>query len=185
MIALLHAQTGLSVQRASSPAQFQNWRSGYLAPAALGVDRFLGMLGALNVWPAQMRVVALVGTALTIDVVQPDGQHLGGLIAPGPSLMQASLHRSTADLPLGGGQYAALAHATRDAIYSGSVAAAAALIQRVVATYTNSQLILSGGAAQMLLPALNERPQWPRLDLQPDLVLRGLWRYAEAEQATG
>ena len=39
-----------------------------------------------------------VGTALTIDVVDCDGLHRGGLIAPGPTLMLQSLLRDTAGI---------------------------------------------------------------------------------------
>ena len=40
------------------------------------------------------------GTAFTADVVNGEGEHLGGLIAPGLSLMARSLTQGTAHLNL-------------------------------------------------------------------------------------
>ncbi len=76
-------------------------------------------------------VVAGAGTALTLDVLAADGQHLGGLIAPGPQLMQQSLLEATARVrPQRPGEILELADNTADAVASGCWQAAAALIER-------------------------------------------------------
>jgi hypothetical protein len=68
-------------------------RLAYPDPAQLGVDRWLAMLGALDHGgEGDPAVVALAGTALTLDAIDRDGRHLGGLIAPGLRLQ----HRGTA-----------------------------------------------------------------------------------------
>lgn len=60
----------------------------------LGVDRWLTVIAAWNKYHAPV-CVAGCGTAVTIDVVDGDGQHLGGLILPGLRLMQDTLITGT------------------------------------------------------------------------------------------
>lgn len=67
---------------------------------SIGVDRLLAALAAFSRVPAETSAVAIsVGTAMTIDFVEPDGTHVGGVILPGPELMARSLHEYTAKLP--------------------------------------------------------------------------------------
>ena len=42
------------------------------------------------------------GSAVTIDVIQGDGQHLGGVIAPGFDLMRSAVGGGTAGVPVAG-----------------------------------------------------------------------------------
>ena len=62
-------------------------RIAYPNPQHLGVDRFLAMLAALEAGPV---LVVGVGTALTCDLLDGDGQHRGGRIAPSPMLMRVA-----------------------------------------------------------------------------------------------
>ncbi|WP_049724097.1 type III pantothenate kinase [Gilvimarinus polysaccharolyticus] len=64
--------------------------SGYQEPATLGVDRWLGLLGARQLCAGPVLLVD-AGTALTVDLLASDGRHLGGYIAPGLALMRQSL----------------------------------------------------------------------------------------------
>ena len=58
-------------------------RIAYPDPARLGVDRWLAMLAARRLSLAQPVIIAMAGTALTLDVVDAHGRHLGGFIPPG------------------------------------------------------------------------------------------------------
>ena len=104
-----------------------------------------------------------------------DGQHLGGLIAPGPQLMQQSLLDATARVrPDRPGDILELADNTADAVVSGCWQAAAALIERFAARMaprlgTTPALILGGGDAARLASLLSIPAQ-----LSQDSVLRGL-----------
>ena len=71
--------------------------NGYRDPSQLGVDRWLAMRAALTRQPGPWCVVD-AGTATTIDLVAAGGQHLGGVIIPGPTLMGSALRRETGDL---------------------------------------------------------------------------------------
>jgi len=71
----------------------------YLTPSQLGSDRWAGMIGARADYPGEALLIATLGTATTLDAVDADGHFVGGLIAPGWTLMMRSLGEHTAQLP--------------------------------------------------------------------------------------
>lgn len=150
-------------------------RIAYADPARLGVDRFLALLGAEAEGPGPAVVVG-VGTALTIDAVDGTGLHLGGRIAPSPTLMREALQQRVAQLPASGGSYTEFAVDTDDALASGCEGAALGLIERSLAEAARRlggmpRLLLHGGGAAALQAHL------PQARMRPDLVLSGLARW--------
>lgn len=145
-------------------------RNAYQQPEKLGLDRWLALLAAHRYYPGPCCIVD-AGTAITLDVLNADGQHLGGLICPGLLLMKKSLSANTAalvfndqTLPLG------LADNTAAAIDSGSRFAALGMIETVLGKLDKAcQLILTGGDALSLSQHL---PQAHIVDV--DLVFKGL-----------
>jgi len=146
----------------------------YDHPEQLGVDRWLAALGGYHLVGGAVCVVD-AGTALTVDVVDAAGMHLGGSISPGVSLMIKSLTHNTARLrldklePAGG-----IATNTAAAISTGCIDAVAGGIERMkqrVTTELNCEprWLITGGEAQILM-------QTCAIDFEPvpDLVLRGL-----------
>jgi type III pantothenate kinase len=158
-------------------------RIAYAEPARLGVDRFLALvaahrLGQADTVPAPALIVD-AGTAVTYDLLQADGRHLGGLILPGVRLMRDSLLAGT-QIPRYEPAEADLAWAadTGEAIAAASIQAPAALTERLqrrlhADTGTPPRLILTGGDAERLAAAI-EHPPEALPALVPDLVLRGL-----------
>lgn len=71
----------------------------YTAPSQLGSDRWAGMIGARAAFPGEPLLIATFGTATTLEALNADGVFVGGLIAPGWSLMMRSLGEHTAQLP--------------------------------------------------------------------------------------
>ena len=157
-------------------------RNAYGEPQRLGVDRFLAMLAAHAAGYAPC-VLAGAGTALTLDALTVDGQHLGGLIAPGVQLMQRSLGVATVHARTEqAGDIVDVARNTADAVTSGCWHAAAALIERFVermgpALGGAPTLLLGGGDAARLLPLLRLPAH-----VMPDGVLHGLARWAMANE---
>lgn len=154
----------------SQPA-FGGVRIAYAQPQRLGVDRFLALLAARSRGGAAL--VCGVGTALTIDLVDAEGRHHGGRIAPSPTLMRESLHARAPQLPVAGGVYADFADNTVDALVSGCDGAAVALIEAALRDATQRlgaapELLLHGGGAQAL------REHLPSAAWAPSLVLEGL-----------
>ena len=148
-------------------------RIAYEDPAHLGVDRFLAMLGQCGEGPA---LVVGVGTALTIDLLDAEGHHHGGRIAPSPRLMREALHARAAQLPVEGGRYVEFADDTDHALASGCEGAALALIERSLHAAESTlgvspALCLHGGGGEAL------RDRLPAHRWLPDAVLRGLARW--------
>jgi type III pantothenate kinase len=73
-------------------------RNGYPDPWRLGVDRWVGLIGAHHEHPGKDLCLVGLGTAMTIDLLAADGRHLGGCIVPGPRLMIESLLDHTAGI---------------------------------------------------------------------------------------
>ncbi|MFY9328797.1 MAG: type III pantothenate kinase [Georgfuchsia sp.] len=126
--------------------------NGYDTPASFGADRWAALIGAhaLHSGPA---LVVLAGTATTIDVLDADGRHQGGLILPGINLMASLLATGTAGLPQACGDYRLLPCNTHDAIISGAIQATLGAIERMfraIPSGTNTVCLLSGGAAEAL-----------------------------------
>ena len=153
-------------------------QNGYREPQHLGIDRFLAML-AMHVKSPRAQVVVSCGTALTLDALDEDGQHHGGLILASPDLMRNSLRSATARLAGPSGKLVEIATSTGDAIQSGALLAAVALIERF-RRHTAAKLgaipaiVLSGGGSAELSSWL------PDSERHADLVLHGLARWAEA-----
>ncbi|WP_426118008.1 pantothenate kinase [Pseudomonas sp. DSP3-2-2] len=69
-------------------------QNGYDDYQLLGLDRWLALVGAYQIAGKACLVLDL-GTAVTSDFVTADGQHLGGFICPGMTLMRSQLKSHT------------------------------------------------------------------------------------------
>ena len=148
-------------------------RIAYGNPRHLGVDRFLALLSALENGEV---LLAGIGTALTIDLLDGDGLHRGGRIAPSPMLMREALHARAAVLAETGGEYAEFADDTAPALASGCDGAAIGLVERSMDAARAllgeaPALRLHGGGATALRDLL------PPHGFEPGIVLRGLARW--------
>lgn len=143
----------------------------YDEPAQLGADRWAALIGARYLQGGPCLVV-MAGTATTVDLLTADGVFLGGLILPGVTLMQQSLARGTAQLPLADGRFTPQPRRTVDAIHSGCIQAQAGAICRMfrqIEAEPGAICLLGGGAADSFAHLL-EIPL-RRID---NLVLAGL-----------
>lgn len=150
-------------------------RNGYAEPHTLGIDRWAAMVAAYAECRSAV-CVADCGTAITLDLVDADGLHRGGLILAGIDLMRAALQGNTANLRAADTTHSLqlLATGTGDAIASGSVYAAAAAIEQIgkqmlAQCKQEPRLLLTGGDALRVLPLLGIACKH-----DPGLVLKGL-----------
>lgn len=158
---------------------FAGVRIAYARPERLGVDRFLALLAAHARGGAWL--VVGVGTALTLDLIDAGGRHVGGRIAPSPILMREMLQARAAQLPAVGGDYVEFADDTADALASGCEGAALALVERSLQQARRRLdetpgLLLHGGGADAL------RARFPDAQLASALVLEGLALWARVER---
>ncbi|KND54705.1 Pantothenate kinase type III, CoaX-like protein [Candidatus Paraburkholderia kirkii] len=142
--------------------------NGYAEPSRLGSDRWCGMIGARAAYPGEHLLVATFGTATTLEALRGDGVFTGGLIAPGWSLMMASLGSYTAQLPTLDAVSARealsqtrgrFATDTATALSAGCLLAQASLIERAwhdlkADWQADVRLVLGGGAAHEIAGAL-------------------------------
>lgn len=178
IVALLGA-SGLPIERVRTRATCLGLRIAYPEPARLGVDRFLALLAASARSDGPWLLVS-AGSALTVDLLQADGVHVGGLIAPMPAQSREMLARQFTQLDVPEGRVVDFADDTADAIASGANAAALGLVERSrrlaqARLGTPPTLLLAGGAA-----GLFDRLDPPALCL-PSLVLEGLARFVAAQ----
>lgn len=165
------------IELARTQPRLAGLRIAYAVPARLGVDRFLALLGARARVDGAVLVCG-VGTALTLDLVDGDGRHLGGRIAPSPELMREALHARAPQLPAEGGAWTDWAADTADALASGCWGATFALVRDALDAATATlrappALLLHGGGAGPLVERL------PQAVSAPALVLEGLACWAQ------
>jgi hypothetical protein len=135
---------------------------------------FAGAVRRCDQWlprSEQALLVITAGTATTIDALDAGGRFLGGMILPGLGTMAQSLALSTAQLPHVEARLSVSCFAdnTLDAIVSGCVQAQLGAIMQARAQVPEASCVLSGGAAEYLLPYLPAPVQQVE-----QLVLRGL-----------
>ncbi len=170
---LFLAQSTLPIHQINTQAQLGNLKIAYPEPKQLGVDRFLSLLSASA--ESLPSIIISFGSALTLDVLTADGQHLGGLIAPSPEFQWRSMHDHFPGLFPELGSVQDLAHNTADALTSGIALQTISLIERVIAANNktgNARIFLTGGAAKQWLDKLPAQCTYV-----PDIVFHGMHCY--------
>lgn len=130
----------------------------YATPETLGRDRIVAAVEAHSRANGKAAVVVDAGTAITLDVVTPDGKYLGGRIAPGVALRLKSLELATARLPEVSveGDTPMVGYDTLTSIRSGVVRGAVAEIDTFIADlrseYGEVATFITGGDANTLAP---------------------------------
>jgi type III pantothenate kinase len=94
LVAALASRFGITPVCAVPMQVLAGVRNGYVEYQRLGLDRWLALVGGYSL--AQGNCVVIdSGTAVTSDLVAADGEHLGGFICPGLSLMRSPLRTHT------------------------------------------------------------------------------------------
>jgi len=94
LVAALAAALGVDIQLATPARRLGGVANGYTDYQRLGMDRWLAMVGAFQL-QARAALVIDLGTAVTVDLLDAQGVHLGGYICPGISLLRRQLHEHT------------------------------------------------------------------------------------------
>ncbi|RXZ43946.1 type III pantothenate kinase [Crenobacter cavernae] len=176
----LEAASRHPVHWVTSEAARGGVRNHYRNVAEQGVDRWLAVLGARALHPDEDLVIALAGTALTVEALSADGDYLGGAILPGARLMLGALSHNTAQLKREPGAWHEFPDNTPDALATGAWDALAGAVERMRARLAEQtgrpspRLLISGGDAPMLADCLTGPA-----DLVDNLVLLGLMSVAD------
>lgn len=175
------AQIGLTVKWLTTEHTSASLRNGYKKDwQKLGADRWFALLGYRQLKQDNALIID-AGTALTIDWLRDDGQHLGGWIIPGRRLMQQSLNQGTANLT---GLLTESCHrepatnTLQGMSYGVHYALVGALSQAITASSEIFEqrpfaIVVTGGDGERLLKSLQmvEAIEYTRID---DLVFKGL-----------
>jgi type III pantothenate kinase len=149
--------------------------NGYQQPEKLGVDRWLAIL-AVKSKTSLSGVIVDCGSAITVDLVTSQGEHLGGYIAPGLRLMREALSANTTAIKLGQIGYPENNFPGRNtvaAIKSAELAMVAGLVDHAKSVLRNyekndAHLVVTGGDGEWLVAMMKDGVY------EEDLVLDGL-----------
>ncbi|TBW47511.1 type III pantothenate kinase [Marinobacter halodurans] len=147
-------------------------RCAYQHPETMGADRWHAMIGAWTECRQPLLVVD-AGSALTLDLLDAHGQHLGGYILPGHRLMRESLEDKTARVFFGKSLSLDTSPglSTGECVRHGLSWLWSSVIDRIEAmrtTYGFETVFVTGGDGEDLI-RLGLEGQW-----RPSLVLDGL-----------
>lgn len=154
---------------------FRQLTCAYDDPSTMGSDRWHALIGA---WEEVRGACAVVdaGSAITIDWIDANGQHLGGYILPGRHMMIDSLRQGTARVLFDSGQAEGIGpgRTTAECVFHGVnwiTRALAGQLARDLAV----PVLVTGGDGLLIKQALGDANAGiPYVQSRPDLVLDGL-----------
>lgn len=149
--------------------------NGYLRHGQLGVDRWLAMIAGWNSHRGRICVFDC-GSAVTADLVEADGTHIGGYIMPGDRLQRRVLNAATAGVrPVGApAPRGAPGRSTEECLVNGTVLAVAGFIDKIAGMLEAGgdggwRCLVTGGDAEKIMPFLKVPCQH-----EPLLVIEGI-----------
>jgi type III pantothenate kinase len=168
----------IEIIMAKSQAKGFSVINAYQQPGKLGVDRWLGLIALRKFYPGESCIIDC-GTAITLDCLNSHGQHLGGLISPGLRLMKQSLYQGAENLSFSNKQYTTgLSRSTEAAIYTGTLYAAAGLIEKTINNLCScNRVVMTGGDAELLEKYLEFKSI-----IDSDIILKGLSLFCEGSK---
>ena len=144
-------------------------------PGQVGSDRIVIAVAALAEYKAPMILMDL-GTATTIEVVEPENVYMGGVIFPGVKVSLEALTSRAAQLPAISldKPKSVIGKNTVDCMRSGMMYGTAAMIDGLVERIEEELghkaiIIATGGLAQFITPLCKRE-----IILEKDLLLKGL-----------
>jgi type III pantothenate kinase len=141
----------------------------YADPHTMGVDRWVAMIGAWCEFGGPLCVVD-AGTAITVDLLDGDGQHEGGFILPGVDLMRRALSSGTGRIRVDALSAPDITPgtSTQACVSAGVWRATVGAIRVLLSDFADHRAVITGGHASLLLSL------GVVADARPDLVLEGL-----------
>jgi type III pantothenate kinase len=135
----------------------------YPMPRRIGADRLANAAGAVVFYGAPCVVVDF-GTAVTFDIVSPEGNYIGGVIAPGLEAMTDYLHQRTALLPKISllEPPGPIGKSTRHAMLAGAVYGYRGLVREILGEIRKAlhirrlKVVATGGYAELIAAGVKE-----------------------------
>ena len=170
-----------AVTRFASTAKALGVTNGYRQPERLGADRWMTLLAAREILPGDC-VVIDAGSAITLDLLRADGQHLGGAILPGFNTSIEHFRRIFKTIDF---DHPAIAEtlqpgcSTEAAIHIDYARNAIEILPELVKRWSqlfdrDATVLITGGDAQRVQRVLEQATR-----IVPDLVFRGMHRLTQ------
>lgn len=145
-------------------------------PDELGADRICTLAALVKKYQKNTLLID-AGTATTFDIIDENGDYIGGIIAPGMHAINASLHNCTALLP----QIEVKKHtslittntidAMQSGVFNGYVAMIDGLITKITVQYDKPlTVVITGGLSSVLLEEI-KKIDYKEQDLWIDGIL--------------
>lgn len=179
---LLSSSDFKEVHKAFSKAEQLGVCNSYAEPQRMGVDRWLAMIAGFSITKGDNSkngvIIIDAGSALTVDVVDYCGQHLGGYIVPGIEMAKRALfcntervreYKEPIERSLLFSRENRLGMNTLQCVEHGVIAQLVSLINSVIEIHDNHQIIFTGGDGEYLANFFHG------VRIEKNLVLKGLW----------
>lgn len=147
----------------------------YRTPSDVGADRLVNAVAGIDRYGSPLIIVDF-GTAITLDVISPAGEYLGGAIAPGLVVSMEALFGRAAKLPKVSFEVPekSIGRTTRESIQSGMLYGFAGLVDSLVERILlemgqDAPVIATGGHAEVMAPLSRKI-----MAVEPWLTLEGL-----------
>jgi len=165
----------LELWESSVEKKFKGLKTSYTKTEQMGIDRWLSMVACWEKYKSSLCIVSC-GTALTIDSIDYEGNHLGGYILPGIELMQKSLIKNTENINFSINHEPSIDYAsdTKTAVNNGAFLSLVSSINYAVNKLKLElgdapKCVIYGGNAPLMKPLLEQK-----FEYEPNLVLYGL-----------
>ena len=153
-------------------------------PETIGADR-LALVEAVNrFYAGHHTLVVALGTCITYNYINREGEFIGGGISPGMEMRLKSLNHYTAKLPviLPDNNVPLLGYDTATNILSGVILGMAYEIDGFIDAYAdrfaNFNVLLTGGDGVHLAPHLKNK-----IFADPELIFKGLYAISQVNNA--
>ena len=177
----------LEVDFLKTEKSYKHVINAYQEPGQHGADRWASVVAGHQAAPGCAVCVIGAGTALTFDLIDRDGQHLGGYILPSYASMFKALMSDTANINIYRNERVSLPDIadrepdtvpvnSRDAVDLGLHKMLQAAIREICQFAKEkmgdpTQVIITGGWAENIM----RYPDMPQMLHKPDLVMQGLY----------
>ncbi|MEO2268976.1 type III pantothenate kinase [Pseudoalteromonas sp. YIC-656] len=174
------AANGKTVHRACTSSHWRQLECAYPNFQTLGIDRWLAVIAGYSENPEGNTVVVDAGTALTIDVINDNHQHLGGYILSGLKLSEQSIvNRAQNVFSVEGlSAHPRPGDSTPAAVKNGAFIGALGAIEYALNQCggASTKLLITGG------DGLSLHMHLPHSTYRPHLVLEGLLKWREGSE---
>jgi len=153
-------------------------------PETMGADRIAIAAASVFLFPQKNILAIGLGTCITFNFINQQGEFLGGSISPGMAMRFQAMHQFTAKLPLVKAQWNVplIGYDTATNLQSGVVLGMAKEMDGIIDLYEerygNFNALLTGGDTHLFEPHLKNK-----IFADPHLIFKGLYAISQYNSA--